>query len=304
MRSYEISRVNTDALRDVKGLVRRSEEDLTRQISSAAGRIIAAGEGARIVLLAGPSGSGKTTAAHALAHALRARGGSGRVLSMDDYFLPHSAGPLPVDERGEIDLESPDRLDRRLLQEHLSQLQSGHCVAMPVFDFSCQERSPRTVAFRLQDGESAIAEGIHALNPAVSGGLGLGIFADADISFRAPDGRILTSQMVRLMRRILRDRLFRGRAPEETLALFPSVSRGEQRYILPHRGRAALSIGTGMAYELGLYRTLLLPILPEGGPNAELAANLRHFLQAALPIDPCLVPRRSFLREFIGAAGL
>ena len=110
--------------------------------------------------------------------------------------------------------------------------------------------------------------------------------------------------MLRLMRRILRDRLFRGRTPEETLALFPSVSQGELRFILPYRSRASILICTGMAIELGLYRTLLLPILPEGGPHAELLSALRHFLQAALPIDPCLVPRRSFLREFIGAEGL
>ncbi len=304
MRFFEISRVNTDALRSPEGLVRRCEEELTQQICAAADRALTAGAKARIILLAGPSGSGKTTAAHALTHALRQRGCGGRVLSMDDYFLPHSAGPLPVDENGDVDLESPDRLDRRLLREHLSQLQNGQCVAMPVFDFSCQERAQRTVAFRLQDGERAVVEGIHALNPAVSGGIGLGVFADADISFRAPDGRILTPQMLRLMRRILRDRLFRGRMPEDTLALFPSVSQGEQRYILPHRDRAEVFISTGMAIELGLYRTLLLPLLPEGGAHADLLATLRHFLQAALPINPCLVPRRSFLREFIGAAGL
>ena len=302
MKTYEIARVNAHLLRSPQQAIDQCEQALHRQIGEAAA--LAAGASGAVLLLSGPSGSGKTTAAHMLAEALARCGRPGRPLPMDDYFLSHSAGPMPVDELGLVDFESPDRLDRPLLRRHLDCLRARRAIEVPSFDFSRQERTGHTRAFALRPGECAVVEGIHALNPDVTGGEDAGLYVDAGLSFRAPCGALLTPDRLRLLRRLSRDRVSRGRSTEDTLALFASVSRGERKYILPYRGRALAEIRTGMAYELGLYRTLVLPHLPDGGPHAALCDELRYFLQQALPLPPSAVPPHSLLREFIGQAGL
>lgn len=304
MKTYEIARVGADMLLDPRRYIRQCEQDLSARLEEAAAQCLRASRQGSVLLLSGPSGAGKTTTAHKLAGALTQKGRPGRVLSMDDYFLGHSAGPLPVDEFGEIDLESPARLDIPLLQGHLARLRTGETIDVPSFDFSRQERFAQTHAFSLEPEGVAVVEGIHALNPEVTGGQDPGIFASAGAAFRAPDGAVLYPERLRLLRRLSRDRVFRGRPVEDTLAMFASVSRGEQKYIFPYRDRADVCVETGLAYELGLYRTLVLPFLPADGPHSALCAELRYFLQLALPVQPPDVPRDSLLREFIGEEGL
>lgn len=304
MKTYDIARVGTSMLLDPKSYIAQCEQELLSQLENAAAQALRASRQDPVLLISGPSGAGKTTTARMLSDVLERHGHPGRVLSMDDYFLGHSVGPLPVDEYGEIDLESPARLDIPLLQEHLGLLRTGHSIDVPAFDFSRQERFEETHYFALQPDEVVVVEGIHALNPDVTGGQDPGIFAEAGVAFRAPDGAVLYPERLRLLRRLSRDRIFRGRPVEDTLAMFASVSRGEQRFIFPYRDRAVTAIETGMAYELGLYRTLVLPFLPAEGPYSTLCAELRYFLQLALPVQPADVPADSLLREFIGHEGL
>lgn len=304
MKTYEIARVGADMLIDPKRCILQCEQQLSARLEEAAAQCLRASRRDPVLLLSGPSGAGKTTTAHKLAQSMTRMGRPGQVLSMDDYFLGHSEGPLPVDEFGEIDLESPKRLDIPLLQKHLAQLRAGKSIDMPSFDFGRQERFETTRAFALPPDGVAVVEGIHALNPDVTGSQDPGVFASAGAAFRAPDGAVLYPERLRLLRRLSRDRVFRSRPVEETLAMFASVSRGEQRFIFPYRNRAAVCIETGLAYELGLYRTLVLPFLPPDGPYSALCAELRYFLQLAVPVQPSDVPRDSLLREFIGDEGL
>lgn len=304
MKTYDIARVGTKMLLDPKSYIAQCEQELLSQLENVAAQILRAFRQDPALLISGPSGAGKTTTARMLSDVLGRHGHPGRVLSMDDYFLGHSAGPLPVDEYGQIDLESPARLDIPLLQNQLELLRTGHGINAPAFDFERQERFGDTHPFALRPEEIAVVEGIHALNPEVTGGKDPGIFAEAGAAFRAPDGAVLYPERLRLLRRLSRDRIFRGRPVEDTLAMFASVSRGEQRFIFPYRDRAMATIETGMAYELGLYRTLVLPFLPAEGPYSTLRAELRYFLQLALPVQPADVPADSLLREFIGREGL
>ena len=211
MKTYEIARVGADMLLDPRRYIRQCEQDLSARLEEAAAQCLRASCQGSVLLLSGPSGAGKTTTAHKLAGALTQKGRPGRVLSMDDYFLGHSAGPLPVDEFGEIDLESPARLDIPLLQGHLVRLRTGETIDVPSFDFSRQERFAQTHAFSLEPEGVAVVEGIHALNPEVTGGQDPGIFASAGTAFRAPDGAVLYPERLRLLRRLSRDRVFRGR---------------------------------------------------------------------------------------------
>ena len=183
MKTYEIARVGADMLLDPRRYIRQCEQDLSARLEEAAAQCLRASRQGSVLLLSGPSGAGKTTTAHKLAGALTQKGRPGRVLSRDDYFLGHSAGPLPVDEFGEIDLESPARLDIPLLQGHLARLRTGETIDVPSFDFSRQERFAQTHAFSLEPEGVAVVEGIHALNPEVTGGQDPGIFASAGTAF-------------------------------------------------------------------------------------------------------------------------
>lgn len=303
MKMYDIARTGSRLLLDARAEIGHCEEQLSLRIAAAC-RAVPAARGANVVMLSGPSGAGKTTTAQLLCRELERCGVPALALSMDDYFIGHSQGPLPVDEQGCVDLESPERLDIPLVRRDIGRLLRGLPIDAPRFDFTLQERAPKTHRLHPHAQGIVLFEGIHALNPDVAGPDCPGLYADTGSGFAAPDGSVLPPDRLRLLRRISRDRIFRGREPEHTLRMFASVSRGERLYITPHRHRALACIDTAMAYELGLYRTLVLPYLPDGGEHAALCAELRWFLQKAVPVQPCDVPRDSLLREFIGNEGL
>ena len=70
-----------------------------------------------ILLLSGPSGSGKTTTAQRMEAMLDSRGVQTHTISLDCYFTT-----LSPEEVKKVDLESPERLDKALLEEHLYSL--------------------------------------------------------------------------------------------------------------------------------------------------------------------------------------
>ena len=117
--------------------------------------------------------------------------------------------------------------------------------------------------------------------------------------------RIRTTD-VRLLRRIVRDRQFRGVSPEETLAMWPSVRRGEERWIFPYQERADTIFNTALHYELpvlGHFARESLRAVPPEADGYLLALRLRKILYYIPDIDEKIleeIPPLSLLREFIG----
>ena len=116
-------------------------------------------------------------------------------------------------------------------------------------------------------------------------------------------GELLHPSKIRLMRRLIRDKLYRGRSITETMEFFKSVERGEDLYIMPYKHRASFDIDTFIAYEPMVYRDILLDDLhrvsrtyPEYGKYAD----IEKFLRKLEPLDPANVPDNSLVREFIG----
>lgn len=291
--------------------VKMSEDNYSGYINEAAEKIILSKK--PVVLLSGPSGSGKTSAALRIERALGKMGRPARVLSMDNYFLPidaESARELPRDENGNIDLESPLRLDIPLFTSHLKALAEGKGFDMPRFDFSTQSRSGFVPTAR-REGETVIIEGIHALNPDVTGDahkFALCMYVSVRTRLRAMDGSMLHPRCIRLMRRLCRDRLFRKREYRESFRMFESVSRGEDLYITPYKSEADFEIDTFLAYEASVYKSILQDGLSKG-LSGELGAfpecgEILKFLSELDGVPAGHVPADSMIREFIGGSEL
>ena len=308
MKFINISSINR-RLDEPDAFVSIAEEDYSAYIEDAAEKILE-NEEVPIVLLSGPSGSGKTTTAMRIASYIASKGHKAEVLSMDNYFLPinrFTEKSLPRDNEGNVDLESPLRLDIPLFSEHLVKLAKGESVDMPVFDFPTQERSG-VIPMKRESGEFLIIEGIHALNPMVTGDADkycTCIYVSVRTRLRSSTGRMLHPARIRLMRRLCRDGLFRKRTPADVFSMFESVSRGEELYIKPYKNRAHYDIDTFMAYEPSVYRTFILDKLISERDKLEAFPeydDLITFMKEIDVMDFSHVPANSLVREFVGGS--
>jgi uridine kinase len=260
-----------------------------------------------IVLLSGPSGSGKTTTALRLADELKKNGVKARVISMDNYFIPNKnieEKNVPRDEEGNIDLESPYRVDIKMFQEHMKLMAECKPVEVPEFDFVTQDYKSYTTITR-EENEVMIFEGIHALNPEVNGGVtdtATCIYVSVRTRLKTKNGDLLHPSQVRLMRRLLRDRLFRGREYDDIFAMYKSVQRGENLYIMPYKNRADFNIDTFIDYETPVYKGLIYDDLlnAEKSKYNDMRSMVIKYLEEIDSIPSVFVPKNSLIKEFIG----
>ena len=265
-----------------------------------------------VVLVAGPSSSGKTTFAGRLAVHLQIYGHSSRRISMDDFFINRE--DIPLQEDGSRDFESIEALDMRLLSETLTALLNGEEVFMPTYDFESGVKDYLTAPTSLREGEIIILEGIHGLNPAVCETLPADeiyrIFVSALTCLNLDDHNRIRTTDVRLLRRVVRDAKFRSYSPESTLALWPNVRHGEEKYIFKYQENADSMFNTALHYELPILKLFaydLLKEIPSSSPNYLLARRLIKTLNYLPDVNPELlneVPPLSLLREFIGGCTL
>ena len=267
-----------------------------------------ANKGSRIILVAGPSSSGKTTFTGRLAIHLRVLGLSPVMISLDDYY--RNRADLPREADGSVDLEALHTIDVPLFREHMQRLMDGETVEIPRYSFHTGSRMEKGVPLKLSPGQPVLVEGIHGLNPALVEGIDDGyihrIFVSALTCLNLDDHNRIRTTDVRLLRRIVRDNQFRSTPPEETLAMWPSVRRGEETWIFPHQERADSMFNTALHYELpvlGHYAYALLKAIPPESPHYLTARRLVKMLNYFPDIPETVleeVPPLSLLREFIG----
>ncbi len=265
-----------------------------------------------VVLVAGPSSSGKTTFAGRLAVHLQVNGHPSRRISMDDFYLDRDQ--IQPGEDGTVDLESLEAMDLDLMKEKIGALLAGESVQMPTFNFSTGKREYVTEPITLRTDEILILEGIQGLNPLVSGLFPAEevyrIFVSALTCLNLDDHNRIRTTDVRLLRRVVRDYLFRGTPPEETLAMWPSVRAGEEKWIFPYQENADSMFNTALHYELPVLKSFVYDLLlavPETSPNYLLARRLIKTLNYLPDVPRELldeIPPLSLLREFIGGCTL
>lgn len=296
-----IDQINEQVRKDPATFVRETNRAYRDQLETIAAHIRDTHLQRPIVLISGPSGSGKTTTAQMLEQILDDWGLESHTLSMDNYFKTLSPEEQAMADRGELDLESPARVDADLLHAQLTAMVRGEPVSLPMYDFVNARRVDSGKVLERRENEIVILEGIHTLNPDVvrlpdENMTKLYISVRTRVVF---DDITLHPSKVRLLRRMLRDRVGRGRKPEETLALFASVQRGESRFIMPYKHRADFDIDTFIAYELGVYKKALMEELHHLHHEAEMDALLT-VLDYAEEISADHVPTDALIREFIG----
>ena len=290
--------------RKLREFIRVNEALQERRIERIADRFVASG--ARLLLIAGPSSSGKTTFAHRLSIALRVHGLKPVKVSLDDYYIDRDKIPLEPD--GSVDLERIETLDIELLCDHLMRLLQGETVNLPEFDFKLGKRLEQTHPFAVEPGQPIIIEGIHGLNDrltaSVPANLKFKVYISPLTMLNLDDHNRIRTTDARLLRRIVRDYQFRGTTPEDTIAMWPSVRRGEEKYIFPFQEKADVMFNSALTYELCIMKKYAYPALqavPPESPHYTLARRLVKFLNYIETADvEDEVPVNSILREFIG----
>lgn len=298
-RLVEIDLYNV-AAQSPAALAEMSEKSYRQRVAYAAQKI--RDSRAKIVMLTGPSASGKTTSAHKVAEALEASGTPAHVISLDNFFKGAQYYPRLPD--GTLDYENPDTLDMSLIRQCLSDLSTTGKTVLPIYDFTAESRSSETETLDLKGGV-CIVEGIHALNPELTG-LVKGddvyrIYAGLREEYCIDGRRVINTQDIRLCRRTLRDAAARGRSPAKTLAMWDRVLDGETRYIKGFKTTADFLLDTSFTYELGLIAKLLRPVSQRftlEGHNAELWDETARRFEHVAPVELELLPADSMLREF------
>lgn len=305
-----VKKINKAIDEDYNSFVSQSEDIYHEQLENVADKIILDCKEKPLVLLSGPSGSGKTTSALRIAKLIEQKSNYKAItISMDNYFLPDGAMPQTMDENGKIDYESPTMVDIPLFSEHLVKLFNCEPIEIPIFDFATHSRTGSVPVHR-EKNEIIIIEGIHALNPMVTGDTNkftTCIYVSVRTRLKNDNGDVLHPSKIRLMRRLGRDKLFRGRRLEDIFSFFSSVSRGENLYIMPYKPRADFDIDTFIPYEANVYKNILLPELIDiesimCGNNDY--TEIVKFLKELDSLSASAVPYDSIVREFIGGSTL
>lgn len=284
-------------------VVRIAEALQEKKIASVADEVVSRRD--RVICVAGPSSSGKTTFVKRLAVQLQVNGVEPVLVSLDDYYRPRSE--TPRDELGEYDFEALEALNLEQLEQDLAALAEGREVRMPRFDFVRGVPTPQEGWRRLmlKPGQVVLLEGIHALNPRIAQGH-YRIFVSALTQLVLDEhNRILTSEG-RLMRRLVRDRRYRGTSAADTIARWPSVRRGEEEHIFPFQEEADVMFNSTLLYETAVLKPFAWRYLlevPREHPSRVRAYEMIKFLEWFVPAAPEVVPANSVIREFIGGSG-
>lgn len=288
--------------------IRIAEALQEKKIAQIADQILEHRNKVKIILVSGPSASGKTTFLKRLAIQLMVNGIRTVGLSLDNYYVDDADNPR--DENGRPDYEHLNALDVELFNAHLLQLFKGDEVSLPMFDFQRKKRVLSGEIMKLENNQMLIVEGIHGLNPELTHMIParnkFKIYISALTQLNIDSNNRIPTTDNRIMRRMIRDNLYRGNSALRTLRMWPSVRRGEKQWIFPHQKRANAVFNSALDYELAIIKPLVEPLLmevkpadPEYAEARRLLGLLKFFLDA--PKED--VPQTSILREFIGSSG-
>jgi uridine kinase len=303
--AFQLEEINLMAEHPAE-FIQLSEQAYDQKVEHAADCIIANRKNSPIVLLAGPSGSGKTTSSLKIQDALLRKGIQTHTISLDNYFIERDLDTAPRTETGELDFESPLCMDMELLHQHFVALNHGEEILVPCFDFPTHTRdTSRHTPLKLKENEIAVFEGIHALNDDLGGKHpeAFKIYLSARSNVCQQEKVVFKGTWMRLTRRSIRDRNFRGTDITRTLEMWENIRRGEKLYISPFKHRANLMFDSALPYEVNVmshYAQPLFRAIPKENPHRKAMLHMLDAFQLFEPIDPELVPPSSVLREFIG----
>jgi len=204
--------------------------------------------------VAGGSGSGKSTVVKEVCRILG--NGLTSVLHHDSYYrdLAH----LPFEARVEVNFDHPDALETALMVEHLRALLRGAPAEIPTYDFSTHTRAQQTEL--LHPTPVVVVDGILVLaDPRLRDTMDLKVFVDTEAD-------------IRLLRRIRRDVVKRGRTADSVIAQWETTVRPMHlEFVEPSKRFADLVVPEGgynrVAVDLVVNR--LRTLMRERGATAQ-----------------------------------
>ena len=180
-----------------------------------------------VIGIAGGTGSGKTTITKKLVQRF---GGDVSVIYHDNYYKAHHN--MPYEERAKLNYDHPDSFDTDMLIEDLKQLRAGHSIKCPVYDYSIQDRTDRTIT--VKPARVIIVEGILIFqSKELCDLMDIKIYVDTDAD-------------VRILRRIVRDVRDRGRSLDSVVNQYlTTVKPMHEQFVEPSKRNADIIIPEG-----------------------------------------------------------
>lgn len=259
-----------------------------------------------LIGLTGPTCSGKTTAARMLTDRFLQNGRTIHVISIDDFYYEKKYLLTLSEKNGfdGLDYDSEKTLDTDLLQTCLSSLIAGKPTILPHFNFftGLRERGVRLIP---QKGELFLLEGIQILYPAVNSILqqapyySIAIYPQSSITV---GGKTFLPNEIRLLRRLVRDVIYRGSGASFTFSLWKNVRSNEDKNIFPYLENCDETVDSTMPYEIGILKPYLLKILSEVDSDDHFyrqAQKIRSALQNVESVNSDFISPNSLYREFI-----
>ncbi len=261
----------------------------------------------KFVMIAGPSSSGKTTFSHRLSIQLRALGLKPHAIGVDDYFVNRVDSPR--DENGNYDYEALECIDLKQFNQDMTDLLAGKTVELPRYNFITGMREYKGDYLTLGKDDILVIEGIHCLNEQLSYSLSpehkFKIYISALTQLNIDEHNRIPTTDGRLIRRMVRDARTRGSSARDTIRMWPSVRRGEERNIFPFQEDADVMFNSASVYELAVLKQYAEPLLfqiPEGCEEYLEAKRLLKFFDYVLGVSSEEIPHNSIVREFIGGS--
>ncbi|WP_339102413.1 uridine kinase [Haloterrigena salinisoli] len=209
--------------------------------------------------IAGGTGAGKTTVARTVAETV---GEAVTRIPIDNYYKDLSH--LTYEERADVNYDHPSAFEWELLREQLDALLMGQPVEMPQYDFEVHNRKDERVT--VEPTDVIVLEGILSLY-------------DEDI-LEMLDLRVyvMTDADVRILRRIERDVIERGRDLEGVIGQYlETVKPMHEQFVEPTKKNADVIIPEGanrMAVDL-LTEKIQAELASDGAePGDELGSEL------------------------------
>ncbi|WP_026508186.1 nucleoside kinase [Butyrivibrio sp. MC2013] len=261
----------------------------------------------KFIMIAGPSSSGKTSFSHRLSIQLRTFGMKPHPIALDNYFK--NRVDTPRDEDGNYDFECLEAMDVEQFNNDMEKLLAGEEVDMPTYNFISGEREYRGDKLQLGPEDVLVIEGIHGLNDKMSYRLPkeskYRIYISCLTTLNVDAHNRIATTDARLIRRMVRDARTRGASGKRTIGMWPSVRRGEEKYIFPFQESADEMFNSSQIYELAVLKIhaepLLFSITKDDKEYFE-AKRLLKFLDYFVGIDSAELPRNSIIREFVGGS--
>ncbi|MGQ3411103.1 uridine kinase [Natrinema sp. LN54] len=177
--------------------------------------------------IAGGTGAGKTTVARTVAETV---GEAVTRIPLDNYYedLSH----LAFEEREQINYDHPDAFEWELLREQLDALLTGQSIEMPQYDFELHNRTDERVT--VEPSDIIVLEGILSLyDEEIREMLDLRVY-------------VMTDADVRILRRIERDVIERGRDLEGVIDQYlGTVKPMHEQFVAPTKKQADVIIPEG-----------------------------------------------------------